>query len=260
VVHGRHLLLSQVEVPLPRLLVKAKRVMEEAKAGFRREWEKLEVECLQLSDWEPQLGNRIQVVSSRATEKQAKFEQEHEDLNEKMRRIFDREVSVISRERAVARKEKEVELKERTDRHTINTAKAMAKTIDDEQAALNYREQNLSLREVAVKEEEARLSALRLDLEAQTRALEGQHLRQEEESRSLSQRRQAPSSISSILPTLESVAEHLQRLQSTLVARLESEGCELAQIVVDHVLTCFQSHDCQTRGHGAVYIKESVLG
>jgi hypothetical protein len=82
----------------------------------------------------------------------------------------------------VARKEKEVELKERTAHHTIDTAKAMAKTIDDEQAALNYREQNLSLWEVAVKEEEACLSALQSDLEARTRALEGQHLRQEEES------------------------------------------------------------------------------
>jgi hypothetical protein len=61
----------------------------------------------------------------------------------------------------VARKEKEVELKERTARHTIDTAKAMAKTIDDEQATLNYREQNMSLQEVAVKEEEAHLSALR---------------------------------------------------------------------------------------------------
>jgi hypothetical protein len=76
----------------------------------------------------------------------------------------------------VARKEKEVEQKERTACHTIDTAKAMAKTIDDEQAALNYFEENLSLREVAVKEEEACLSTLRSDLEARTRALEDQRL------------------------------------------------------------------------------------
>jgi hypothetical protein len=50
---------------------------------------------------------------------------------------------------------------------------------------------------------------------------------------------EAPSSISSILQALESTAEHLQRLESTLVARLESEGQELARIVVDHVLTYF---------------------
>jgi hypothetical protein len=78
------------------------------------------------------------VVSSRAAEERAKFEQEREALHEKMGRIFDREVSVVSRERAVAWKDKEVELKERTARHTIDTTKAMAKMIDNEQAALNY--------------------------------------------------------------------------------------------------------------------------
>jgi hypothetical protein len=66
------------------------------------------VEHLQLSDWERQLGNCIQVVSSRAAKERAKFEQEREALHEKMGRIFDREVSVVSRERAVAWKDKEV--------------------------------------------------------------------------------------------------------------------------------------------------------
>jgi hypothetical protein len=42
---------------------------------------------------------------------------------------------------------------------------------------------------------------------------------------------------------LDSVAEHLQRLESTLVARLEAKGWELARVVVDYVLTCFRSHD-----------------
>jgi hypothetical protein len=74
VVHGRHLLPSPVEVSLPRLLVKAQRAMEEAEAGFRREWEKLEAERLWLSNWKRQLGNRIQVVSSRTAEERAKLE------------------------------------------------------------------------------------------------------------------------------------------------------------------------------------------
>jgi hypothetical protein len=146
----------------------------------------------------------------------------------------------------------------------------MAKTIDDEQAALNHREQDLSLLEAAAKEEEDRLSALWTDLEARIRALEGQRLRQEEESQSLSKRlealkhreaevegllaeqhtvvqrivnwvgeastgleplglspiqvAEAPSSISSVLPALDS-------------------GRELARMVVDHVLTCFRSHN-----------------
>jgi hypothetical protein len=46
VVHGRRLLSSPVEVPLQRFLVKAQRAMEEAEAGFRWEWEKLEKERL----------------------------------------------------------------------------------------------------------------------------------------------------------------------------------------------------------------------
>jgi hypothetical protein len=49
-VYGRHLLPSPVEIPLPRLLVKAQRAMEEAETGFRREWERLEAEHLRLSD------------------------------------------------------------------------------------------------------------------------------------------------------------------------------------------------------------------
>jgi chromosome segregation ATPase len=208
------------------------------------------------------------VVSSRAAEERAQLEQEREVHREKMRRVIDREIAVVTWEKAVARKEKEVELKERTARHTINTAKAMAKTIDDEQATL---------------------SALRSDLEARTQALEDRRQRQEEESRSLSQWLEvlkhreaevegllaeqrtgvqrivkwvgeasaalehlglspiqvveAPSSISSVLPALDSAAERLQRLESTLVACLEAEGRELARMVVDHILTCFRSHD-----------------
>jgi hypothetical protein len=71
VVHGRRLLPSPVEVPLPRLLVKAQRVMEKVEAGFRREWEKLEAEHLRLSDWERRLGDCIQVVASRTAMERA---------------------------------------------------------------------------------------------------------------------------------------------------------------------------------------------
>jgi hypothetical protein len=50
VVYGRHLLSKPMKVPLPHLLVKAHRVMEEAEAGFRQEWEELEAECHRLFD------------------------------------------------------------------------------------------------------------------------------------------------------------------------------------------------------------------
>jgi hypothetical protein len=208
------------------------------------------------------------VVASRAAEERAQLERECEVQREKMRRVIDREMAVATREKAAAQKEKEVELKERTDHHTIDAAKSMAKMIDDEQAALNYREQELSRREAAVKEEEDLFSALRIDLEARTRDLEVREAKVEEflveqhagverivkwvseasttlEPLGLSpiQVAEAPSSLGAILLALDSAAERLQCLESTLIARLEAEGWELSWVVVDYVLTCFRSHD-----------------
>jgi len=283
VVYGRHLLAGSVEVPLPRVLVMTHRAMEEAEAAFRREWEKLEAERQRLSDWDRHLKNHIQQASSRAADEQAKFEKEREAHHVKVSRIFDREVTVVLREKAVAQKEKEVDQKERSARDTMNTAKAMAKLIDDEQATLNHREQDLSRREVTVTEEETRLSALRTDLTRReeiitgegTRlaalriVLEAQCQRQEEESRSLLHRLQvlknheaevegllaeqragvqrianwvgeastaqeplglspiqvaeAPASIIAVLLALDSTAECLQCLESTLVAHCKKQ-------------------------------------
>jgi hypothetical protein len=69
----------------------------------------------------------------------------------------------------VTRKEVEVEFKERSAHLTIDTAKAMAKMIDDERAILN-------LQEVAV-QEEARLATLRSDVEARTWDLKEREVR-----------------------------------------------------------------------------------
>jgi hypothetical protein len=121
---------------------------------------------------------------------------------------------------------------------------------------------------VAVQEKEAPLAALRLDLEARTQDLEEREAKVEgflpeqragverimkwagEASTTLEplelspiQVAEAPSSIGNILLVLDSTTEHLQRLESTLVAHLEAEGWQLARVVVDHVLTCFRSHN-----------------
>jgi hypothetical protein len=71
VVYGRRLLPKPVKVPFPRLMVKAQRVMEEMEAGLRQEWEELEAERHNLTDWEHRLGDRIQAVSSRNAEERA---------------------------------------------------------------------------------------------------------------------------------------------------------------------------------------------
>ena len=52
-----------------------------------------------------------------------------------------------------------------------------------------------------------------------------------------------PASHTDALPVLDSAAERLRRLDQALGARLEIEGRELCRVVVEHVLTCFRSHD-----------------
>jgi uncharacterized protein (DUF3084 family) len=178
-----------------------------------------------------------------------------------MRRVIDREIAVAQREKAATRKEEEVELKERTAWHTIDGAKAAAKMIDDERAALQQRE-------LAVQKKEALLTALQTDLEARTRDLKEWEVKVggllAEQSAGIErvvkwvgeahttfntlglspiQVTEAPSLLGAVLPALDSAAERLQRLESTVVERLETEGQELARVVVDYVLTCFRSHD-----------------
>jgi hypothetical protein len=122
--------------------------------------------------------------------------------------------------------------------------------------------------EVAVLEKEARLTGLQTDMEARTQDLKEREAKVEgllaeqstgieravmwvgEANSSLDilglspiQVVEAPSSLGIILPVLDSAAECLQRLESTIIGRLETEGQEVARVVVDYVLTCFQSHN-----------------
>jgi hypothetical protein len=52
-----------------------------------------------------------------------------------------------------------------------------------------------------------------------------------------------PTSISDVLPVLDSVAVRLPRLDQILGARLEAEGGKLCRAVIEYILTCFRSHD-----------------
>jgi hypothetical protein len=54
---------------------------------------------------------------------------------------------------------------------------------------------------------------------------------------------EAPSSLGAVLPVLDSAAERLQRLESTVVGRLDTEGQEVARVVADYILTHFWSHN-----------------
>jgi hypothetical protein len=50
-------------------------------------------------------------------------------------------------------------------------------------------------------------------------------------------------SISDVLPVLNSTADRLRRLNQIPGARLEAEGGNLCRAVIEYVLTCFRSHD-----------------
>jgi hypothetical protein len=52
-----------------------------------------------------------------------------------------------------------------------------------------------------------------------------------------------PTSISDVLPVLDSAADRLRCLDQILGARLEAEGGRLYWAVIEYILTCFRSHD-----------------
>jgi hypothetical protein len=54
---------------------------------------------------------------------------------------------------------------------------------------------------------------------------------------------QLPTSISDVLPVLDSAADRLRRLEQILGVRLEAEGDRLCRAVIEYILTCFRSHD-----------------
>jgi hypothetical protein len=51
-----------------------------------------------------------------------------------------------------------------------------------------------------------------------------------------------PTSISDVLPVLDSAVDRLRRLDQILGARLEVEGGKLCRAMIEYVLTCFRSH------------------
>jgi hypothetical protein len=54
---------------------------------------------------------------------------------------------------------------------------------------------------------------------------------------------ESPASLDAVLPVLDSTAECLQRLESIVIGRLETEGLQVARVVVDYILSYFRSHD-----------------
>jgi hypothetical protein len=51
--------------------------------------------------------------------------------------------------------------------------------------------------------------------------------------------------VGAMLPLLDSIGAKMLKLQEVISEQLESKGRALAEMVVEHVLTCFRSRDLQ---------------
>jgi hypothetical protein len=215
------------------------------------------------------------MVTSHYTEEQAQLERERDDLQEQIRRTLDREAVVAQRERAVVQREKlvierELVMEERSKaaRDVINHAKATMGLIEEQQA-------NLQEWELAVVQEKVNLAAYRVLLATRAQGLkERETALQEREAKMeelLAKRSaridrvvrwvgevnptldtlglspilvvEAPPSLGAVLPVLDSAAEQLQRLESTILDCLEAEGRAVARAMAEYILTYLRSHD-----------------
>ena len=88
------------------MLVRVRRTIEEAtstaEAVFRWEWAALESERQHLGDWHIHLEERTKAEASRAAAARSELEADQESYRKGLRKVFDREVAVVSREKALA--------------------------------------------------------------------------------------------------------------------------------------------------------------
>jgi hypothetical protein len=268
-----------VEVPLPRLIVKAQQASQELEEGFRRAWEKLEAERLRLTDWEDRLGERIAAESSHHAAERARLEREREALGVDILKAAERERKVAQREAQVLQKQIQAEEKAKAAKAIADQAKKVVEEVAEKekrllQAEVELAKQQLALgdRELAAGRENQRLAsrAVELEVRAEEVAEQEEALKEREaaiaverdsairrvarwveevnptlETLGLPQIRaaEAPSTLVAALQPLDSANEQLRELVAIVADRLESEGLAVARVAAEHVLTCFRSHD-----------------
>ena len=99
-------------VPLPRVLVRVRRTIEEAtsttEAAFWREWTVLESERQRLSDWHIHLEERTKAEASCTAAAWSELEANLEAYRKGLRKVFDRELAAAGREKALALREEAI--------------------------------------------------------------------------------------------------------------------------------------------------------
>jgi len=115
VVSGRRLLQGPLEedaVPLPRVLVRVRRTIEEststAEAAFRWEWTALESELQRLGDWHIRLEERTKAEASCAAAARSELEADLETYRKGLRKVFDQELATAGLEKALEQREEAI--------------------------------------------------------------------------------------------------------------------------------------------------------
>jgi len=92
-------------VPLPRVLVRVQRTIEEAtstaEAAFRQEWTALESELQRLGDWHIRLDERTKAEASCAAATRSEPEADLETYRKGLQKVFDRELAAVGCEKAL---------------------------------------------------------------------------------------------------------------------------------------------------------------
>jgi chromosome segregation ATPase len=164
--------------PLPRVLSRTHKALQETEAVILLEWDALETEHQRLGDWCTQLEERTKVVSYQFASERSELEQEREDLKEDLEKVFDREREVTREEKRLVKKKEHLDQREAvtTEFHEkLKAYNAMLEKQRDEQTVteaalqklrqeLDDRASNLSLAEENLKAKDASLEERATDL------------------------------------------------------------------------------------------------
>ena len=99
-------------VPLPRVLVRVRRTIEEAtstaETAFRREWIALESERQRLGDWHIRLEERTKAEASRAAAARSELKADLETYRKGLQKVFDWQLVAAGREKALEQQEEAI--------------------------------------------------------------------------------------------------------------------------------------------------------
>jgi hypothetical protein len=121
-------------IPLPRMLSRAHKALQETGAAFLREWEALKAEHQHLSDWRTQLEERTKATSHQFAFEQSELERDRKDYKKDLQKVFARELEVTRKEKRLAKKEVHLDQREEVITKLQAKLKALNKIVEEQRA------------------------------------------------------------------------------------------------------------------------------